>query len=169
MCGDRRGPADLVRLSAGARLRAWLSREHGNAMILMPVAILVLVLLAAITVDAAVLFLGQRRVADLAASVAQDAVAFVDEEGFYAGDLALEGPGGRPGQRADVLASQLPQDDALRSPSCEVDTSHRDDGSPLAEVRCTAHVRFVFAPAVPGAARLSEVRAQETAVGLQGG
>jgi hypothetical protein len=50
--------------------------------------VLVLFLLAGIAVDAAVQFLGQRRVADLAASVAQDAVASVDVESFYgAADL----------------------------------------------------------------------------------
>lgn len=140
-------------------------------MLLMPVAVLVLLILAAIAVDAAVLFLGQRRVADLAASVAQDAVAYVAPASFYAGDLALDRPDGevfRPGQRADALTARLPQDDALLGPDCTVTTDQGAEG-PVATARCTAQVRFIFAPAVPGSQRMSRVEASETAVGLSGG
>jgi hypothetical protein len=147
-------------------LRARLRCQQGNTLLLMPAAVLVMMLLAAITVDAAVLFLGQRRVADLAASVARDAVAYVDQEAFYAGEVRLEESAGR--SRATLLASQLPHDDALLSPSCELVTGQRAEG-PVAEAVCTARVRFIFTPAVPGAERMSEVRASDTAVGLQGG
>lgn len=143
-----------------------LRSQQGNTLLLMPVGVLVLLILAAIAVDAAVLFLGQRRVADLAASVAQDAVAAVDEASFYEGELALDP--GRARRREATLTSSLPRDDALLDPSCAVTTGNRGDG-PTASASCTARVRFVFAPAVPGARRLSEVVANETAVGLSDG
>ena len=145
----------------------WLARlrsQQGNTLLLMPAAVLVLFILAAVAVDAAVLFLGQRRVADLAASVAQDAVAAVDEASFYADDLALDQ--GRGQQRGAMLSATLPQDDALLDPACGVTTGQGHDG-PTAEVHCTARVRFIFAPAVAGAERIREVEARETAVGRQ--
>lgn len=140
-----------------------LRGEHGNTLLLMPAAVLVLFLLAAIAVDSAVLFLGQRRVADLAASVAQDAVAAIDEARFYEGELVLvESDATRRGR---TLAANLPRDDALIDPSCTVTTGRDDDLDPTASARCTARVRFVFAPTIPGAPRLSEVVGSETAVG----
>jgi uncharacterized membrane protein len=147
-----------------SELRARLRSQQGNTLLLMPAAVLVLFVLAAVAVDAAVLFLGQRRVADLAASVAQDAVAAVDEARFYAGDLALDEGLGR--QRGTTLMATLPQDDALLDPSCEVTTGQTEEG-PSATANCSARVRFVFAPAVPGAERIRAVSAHETAVGRQ--
>lgn len=147
---------------APGRLRS----ASGNTLLLMPVAVLVLLLLAAIAVDAAVLFLGQRRLADLAASVARDAVAAVDRDHYYEGELVLDER--LAGDRGATLTGALPRDDALLDPSCTVTTGRRGDG-PTASVDCTARVRFVFAPAVPGARRLSDVAASETAVGLSDG
>ncbi len=147
-------------------LRARLRSQQGNTLLLMPAAVLVLLILAAIAVDAAVLFLGQRRIADLAASVAQDAVAAVDEASFYDGELVLVE--GDAAQRGRTLAANLPQDDALIGPSCTVTTGRDADLDPTASVRCTAQVRFIFAPAIPGSQRISEVVATETAAGRQG-
>ena len=147
-------------------LRARLRCQQGNTLLLMPAAILVLMVLAAIAVDSAMLFLGQRRVADLAASVAQDAVAAIDEARFYEGELTLVE--GDANQRGQTLAANLPQDDALIEPSCTVTTDVDADLDPIASVRCTARVRFLFAPALPGAERISEVAATETAAGRQG-
>lgn len=148
-----------------ADLLAGLRGQQGNTLLLMPVGVLVLLLLAAIAVDAAVLFLGQRRVADLAASVAQDAIAAVDETGFYEGELRLDAD--RAARRRATLTARRSRDDALLDPACTLTTARRGD-APVAEARCTARVRFVFAPAVPGARRMSRVMATETAVGLQG-
>jgi Flp pilus assembly protein TadG len=149
-----------------SELRRRLRSQHGNTLLLMPAGILVLMILAAIAVDAAVLFLGQRRVADLAASVAQDAVAAVDEARFYSGELVLVQ--GDAYQRGQTLAANLPQDDALMDPSCSVETDLDDAGDPIAIVRCDAQVRFIFAPAIPGSDRIGEVSATETAAGRQG-
>lgn len=148
-------------------LAARLRSQSGNTMLLMPVAVLVLLLLAAIAVDAAVLFLGQRRIADLAASVSHDAVSYVDLETFYQhGEVRLDRDQGVA--REAVLSSQLPHDDALVSPSCGLTTGQRD-GEPFAEADCSAQVRLIFAPALPGADRIRQVTASDTAVGLQDG
>jgi Tfp pilus assembly protein PilX len=149
-----------------SELKRRLRSQQGNTLLLMPAGLLVLLILAAIAVDAAVLFLGQRRISDLAASVAQDAVAAVDEARFYDGELVLVQ--GDADQRGQTLAANLPQDDALIDPSCRVETGVDDDGDPLASVRCDAQVRFIFAPAIPGSQRISEVTATETAAGRQG-
>jgi Flp pilus assembly protein TadG len=146
-----------------SELRRRLREEHGSTLLLMPAAVLVLFLLAAITVDAAVLFLGQRRLADMAASVAQDAIAAVDEGSFYADELRLSGRDARA--RELTLRETLPRDDAFLDPACTVAVSPTEV---RADVACVARVRFVFAPGVPGAARLAEVRVSESAVGRRG-
>jgi Flp pilus assembly protein TadG len=149
-----------------SELLARLRSQHGNTMLLMPAAVLVLFVLAAIAVDAAVLFLGQRRLADLAASVAQDAVAAVDEASFYDEDRDLALDVGDARAREATLTSALPRDDALLDPSCGVEAGQGESG-PVATVSCTARVRFVFTPVVPGTDRLRQVSAHETAVGRQ--
>ena len=150
-----------------SELVARLRSQRGNTMLLMPAAVLVLFVLAAIAVDAAVLFLGQRRLADLAASVAQDAIAAVDDATFYDEERALGIDAGAARARETTLRAALPRDDALLDPACAVTTDVGDDG-PTAAVRCTASVRFVFTPVVPGTDRLRQVTASETAVGRQG-
>lgn len=149
----------------GSEGRRRLRDQRGNTLLLFPAGLLVLLLLAAIAVDTAELFLGQRRVSDLAASVAQDAVAALDEEAFYGGELGIDVDGATV--RQATLTSQLPTDDALLEPSCDVSVG-RDGRGPTATATCRARVRFVFAPAVPGADRVAEVTARETAAGRQG-
>lgn len=131
----------------------------------MPTALLVVLLLGAIAVDSAVLFLGQRRVADLAATVAQDSLAALDRDAFYDGRLAVDVESAT--RRQATLTEGLPTDDALREPTCVV-TAEAGGDAPTARAECTARVRFVFTPAVPGAERVAEVTARETAVGLGG-
>ncbi len=69
-------------------------RQRGSALILAPVGMLVLVLLAAMTVDGALAVLGQRQLANALASAAADAAnAGVDQTDFYHhGQIALDPP-----------------------------------------------------------------------------
>lgn len=159
-------PSDLAptRGAAGrprhrARLR-WRD-EEGSTLLLMPVAVLIVLGLAAVAVDSALLFLGQRRVADLAASVAVDAAAAIDEDAFYADDLRLDPH--RAERRRDMLVAAESRTDALREPSCDVQV----DGT-RAEAACRAEVRLIFRPAVPGLADVQEVRARDAAVARTG-
>jgi hypothetical protein len=148
-----------------ATLRRWASGEAGSALLLMPAAVLVLFMLAGVAVDAAVQFLGQRRVADLAASVAQDAVASVDVGSFYEGaadvsDLDIDqGAATARGQR---LIDTLPGDDAFIDPRCVVTVE-----GVVATATCEAQVRLIFSGIVPGVGVIRDVSAVETAEGQQ--
>lgn len=147
---------------ARERLRRIAAGEAGNTLLLMPAAVLVLLMLAGVAVDAAVVFLGQRRVADLAASVAQDGVASVDLDQFYEhGELVVREPGAAA--RRDALLTTLPSDDAFRNPSCAVSV----DGVRVTAA-CQAEVRVIFAGVLPGMPVIRQVEAVETAEGQQG-
>jgi Flp pilus assembly protein TadG len=146
------------------RIRRLASGESGSALLLMPAAVLVLFFLAGIAVDAAVQFLGQRRVADLAASVAQDAVASVDVESFYDQERELVIDPGGAAARQQTLLTNLPSDDAFLSPSCEVAIA-----GVTATAECRAQVRLIFRGMLPGASVIRDVQAVETAEGQQSG
>lgn len=139
--------------------------EQGNTFVLFPAAILVVLALGSLALDAATVFLGQRRLADLAAAVANDAVAGVSEESFYAGDSdQLRIDPARANLRAAQLVEAQPEDRALLAPSCLLTLVEGGQG---VRVECTATVRPIIAPAIPGLNPVREVRAVETAVGLQ--
>ncbi len=74
-------------LPARTRVRRLLGShdcdEHGSALVLVPVAVLVLVVLASIAVDSAAVFLGQRQLVTVAEDAATDAVSAVSEPAFY--------------------------------------------------------------------------------------
>lgn len=57
--------------------------EAGNALLLFPAAVLVLVILGALAVDLGVAHLAQRDLANLSAAVANDIAAALDQESFY--------------------------------------------------------------------------------------
>lgn len=65
-------------------------RERGSALILMPAALLVLLILGAISVDSSIEYLGHRQLADFTASAADDAAAkALDRSSFYAQNARL--------------------------------------------------------------------------------
>jgi Tfp pilus assembly protein PilE len=137
-------------------VRSERSAEDGNTLILMPVAFLVLLVLAAITVDSAAVYLGQRRVADLAAGLANDAVAAISERAFYEGGEVAVDAG-----RAAILRQQrlagLSEDPAFRDVRCEVIPAGE-----RATATCQARVEPIFGRALGrGQGRL--VRVTETA------
>lgn len=118
--------------------------EHGSVLVLMPAAVLVFLVLGALAVDAATVFLAQRQLANAASAAANDAATqAVDLELFYAeGSVRL-----------------LPAD-AQRVAAVSVDRlglDHLSDVRPVATVRgdvvevtVSARAHQVFAPAVPG-------------------
>lgn len=106
----------------GARLRAILRGEDGNSLVLMPVAVLIVLGLGTLAVDTAVLFRAEGELQDLAAGLANDAVAAaVDVDAFYASTGVGDDPVWQLSQpRIDeVIAATL----AVRAP---VDAA--DDG-----------------------------------------
>jgi hypothetical protein len=125
---------------------------------LVPAGILVLLVLAAIALDSAVVLLAQRDLADRTASVAVDvANAAVDDQGLY-GDGSVE-------LRQDVADALVRRTfDDGRVPR-GYDTWHAEattDGRTVT-VEAEAVVRYVLAPAIPGVHRTATVRARSTA------
>ncbi|MBW3580670.1 MAG: hypothetical protein KY431_06500, partial [Actinobacteria bacterium] len=64
--------------------RRGLGAEHASVLVLMPTAVLIFLVLGALAVDAAAVFLAQRQLANAAVAAANDAVAAaVDVDSFY--------------------------------------------------------------------------------------
>lgn len=136
------------------------SREHGNTLVLFPVAVLIVLGLGGIALDAATIFLGQRRLADLAAALANDAVAAVDQDTFLAsGELALAQERVDT-RRAQLVAAQA-EDRGFEAVDCEVTVAA---DPPRAVAACSAQVRPLFAPVVPGMERVEDIEVVETAM-----
>ncbi len=62
------------------------NRERGSAMLLLPVAIIIVAMFAAVTINAAHAFLMQRELSATVDAVANDAVAAIDPDGIYQGE-----------------------------------------------------------------------------------
>jgi hypothetical protein len=117
---------------------------------LVPVAVLLLFVLGALALDGAALFLGQRRLADLAASVATDAVAGLDRAGFYrdggiVGDLRLAQQAADARRDELVARAMAEADDSLDEISCVVVLAGL-----RATATCTGTSRGILAPAALG-------------------
>jgi hypothetical protein len=120
---------------------------------LMPAGVLILVVLAAITVDSARSFQAQRELADVASSLANDlateALVLDDEQFSITGRIRLDE------RRAEDLAHRIvaarPDDDlgALRVVSVTV-SDPPPGQAPVVTVVLAATVDTIFARAVPG-------------------
>ena len=138
--------------------------QAGNTLVLFPAAILIVLGLGALAVDSAVLFLGQRRLADLAASVANDAVAAVSTEAFYdPQDGRIELDAARAERRADQLVAGWSSDRSLGSVRCDVTVAGL-----RADVACSATVRPLLAPMWPGFEAAQPISARDAAVAVMG-
>jgi uncharacterized membrane protein len=138
-----------------------LRSEHGSALLLMPAGVLVVMILGALAVDSAVLFLGERELADLTAAAANDAAtAALDAETFYdCGRLQLDELRAREVVHAVVSARSS---DAVSLRGVEVAVSN-NVARPEVTVAAQGTVQLVFTPAIPGTARTRVVNARSTA------
>ena len=119
-------------------------RTRGSVLMLMPAALLVLFVLAAITFDYAHLYLARQELVTAADAAAHDAVV-ID-----------------PSRAEDVVNEALAGRDDLHlvaPPVVEV------LGPSTVRVTLVADVRYVFAPAIPGAPHGAEVRVTATSSG----
>lgn len=132
--------------------------QRGSTLVLMPIAVLILLGLAAVAVDAAVVHLGQLRLSDLAAGLARDAVAAIDEQAFYE-EGRIEVVGERVVQRRDARLAALAEDPGFTDVRCDEIEVVGD----RATVGCTATVRPIFGVVLPGGRAPTQVRAVETA------
>jgi hypothetical protein len=130
--------------------------------VLFPVGVLIVFGLGAIAIDSATVFLAQRRLADLSAAMANDAVSGVDIESFYGTDGIVVLDGVRASTRSAQLRSGQSQDRAFDTVSCSVDAVGN-----RATAVCTGQVRPVLAGFLPGDGT-RQLTATETAVGEQG-
>lgn len=139
-----------------------MSGERGSALMLMPAGVLIVLILGALAVDSAVLFLGERELADLTAAAANDAAtAAISEASFYeCGRLQLDE------QRAHAVAGAVAQarvSDAVTLTRVDVDVRN-DTSPPEITVAAAGTVRLVFTPVLPGSTRTRAVAAQSVAL-----
>lgn len=132
--------------------------DHGSVLMLVPAGILVLLLLAAIAIDGSVVWLAQRDLSSRTAGVAADiAGAAVDDRAFYGGGEILLRDDAADAYTALVFAPEaMPKGYDSWSAGAAV------DGRSVT-VTARAEVRYVFASAIPGLRRTTEVSARATA------
>lgn len=119
-------------------------RSSGSVLALVPAGFLVLVLLAALAVDSAVSYLGQRQLHDAFAAAANDAVAAaVDNANFYGhGVVSLD-----PTTLDSVICRSLTAQNASQLRGVSVGVAVAGDS---VEVAGTATVGMVFGRPLPG-------------------
>jgi len=134
-------------------------------LLLFPAAVLIVVVLAAITVDSAIAFLGQREVGDVVVAAANDAAAEgVSNQAFYrAGRVDLD-PATVEQLAAERVTATL---DAGRFHDLVVDVDVSPSSvpgcPPTVRVHASARVATLFAAAVPGGPHDREVEATAVA------
>ena len=139
--------------------------ERGSVLMLLPAAVMIVLLLGAIAVDAAIAFLGEREALSLASAAANDAAtAALDQDRFRAtGEFSLDHDRARRIVEATLASSSSELDDV----SVEV-TFPIVDGTEGVRVEITGSVEYVFAKAIPGAPHHIELAASATAVARVG-
>ena len=145
-------------------LRSPKLRDRGSVLLLIPAAVLVLVILGAIAVDSAVVFLGQRELSNGADAAANDAATALSDASFYqaGGTIVID-----PRQALAVVQASLAARDM---------TGVTLDGPPVVTVArdgtqvCVAlsgTVDRIFGPAIPGVARAVHVHARAAATAVR--
>lgn len=137
-----------------------MAPDRGSVLLLMPAAVLVLVVLAAICVDFSIAFLGEREVANAAGAAANDVAAHVDADHYRrTGEVRI---------RCDEADAIAEASFAARTPSWL-----RAGGVRVTEcagdrvtVEADAEVGYVFSRAIPGAADRAQVHARSSAVAV---
>ncbi|GEM_PF-1265454 len=127
------------------------AEERGSALMLMPAAVLVVIVLSAIAVDGALAFMGRRELSAAAAAAANDAVvAALSERGFYeaCGDLSLDPAAA---QRVAERTFALRASDAYALESVDAAVGVAPGGGEVqVRVEATGTVERVFTPALLG-------------------
>jgi len=140
-------------------------RQRGSALLLFPAAVLIVLVLAAITVDTSIAFLGQRELANATAAAANDAASrAVDGQAFYQGDRIELDP-----YAVELVATERVRlaIDQSRHRALEVRVTAAApsrSGCPwTVTVSASSRVSYVFAKAIPGGPDEAAVRATSVA------
>ena len=140
-------------------------RENGSALMLFPAAVLIIILLASLCVDATLTFLGQREIANAAEAAANDAASALDRNRYYDAsvyDLAREdGLAGIARVGNDAIRARI--DDKVKNVNIRI--VRTDDTHVRVEI--TGEVSLIFARAIPGASRTVVVHANAEAEAQQ--
>ncbi|HEX2849573.1 MAG TPA: hypothetical protein VHN98_03435 [Acidimicrobiales bacterium] len=140
------------------------SRDDGSVLMLVPAAVLVLLILGAIAVDSAVVFLAERDLSNRTAAAANDiAGSAADEASFYrgGGEIRLDPP------TADAYAARV-FSEARRPQGYDDWRGAASVAGRQVTVTAEATVRLVFAPAIPGVSRTTTVQARSVATARGG-
>ena len=134
-------------------------------LLLFPAAVLIVVVLAAIAVDSAIVFLGQREVANAVTAAANDAAgAGVGNRAFYQGGRVELDPATVHRLAVDQVVAAL---DGERFAGLQVDVDVAPAAAsgcpPVVRVRASASISSLFAAALPGDG--GQVRVTSTATG----
>ena len=134
-------------------------------LLLFPAAVLIVIVLAAITVDAAIAFLGQREVANAVVGAANDAAGQgVGNAAFYQGGRVDLDPATAQQLAVDRVTAVL---DPERFRDLAVDVAVSPSSSPgcppTVRVSASARVATLFAAAIPGGPSHRDVRATAVA------
>jgi Flp pilus assembly protein TadG len=141
-------------------------RDRGSVLMLVPAAVLVLVVLGAIAVDSAVVFLAQRDLANRTAAAANDiAGSAASDAAFYGeGRIAIDVDTARRITAAAFSPAVRP--DGYERWAADVRVVDGDQRT--VEVTATAEVHYVFATAIPGVHHTATVSARSVATARGG-
>ena len=140
-------------------------RQRGSTLLLFPAALLIMVALAAITVDSAVAFMAQRELANATAAAANDAATRgLSEEAFYERD-SIELSSDAVEEVAVARVLQLVNGDRHHDLAVRAEATAPAAGCTSWTVRVTATSRVdeLFGRAMPGSDGEVALRAESTA------
>lgn len=120
--------------------------EEGTILLLVPAGLLVMILLGAMAFDLSLAYAGERRIADLAASWANDALARLDLEAFYSGAQRLRLD--QDAARRAVLEAWAASDDPGVAIVLPPEVSFPDPLTIVVQV--TGEVPLLFLDVLPG-------------------
>lgn len=139
--------------------------EQGSALLLFPAALLIMLTLAAVTVDSAIAFMAQRQLINATAAAANDAATqALSDRAFYEGD--------RIELSSDAVESvAVDRVFQLVDPARHHDLTVTAQAAPPAGAGCSwtvrvsasSHVDELFGKAMPGSSGQVAVRAESTA------
>ena len=132
--------------------------DRGSVLMLVPAGILVLLALAAMSIDSAIVWMAQRDLANRTAATADDiaGAALDDEVLYHEGAIRLRPEAAAAYTDLVFAPERVPEGYVGWAAVAEVDGA-------TVTVRARAEVRYLFAPAIPGVARTATVQAASTA------
>ncbi|HEY8546090.1 MAG TPA: hypothetical protein VIL36_13620 [Acidimicrobiales bacterium] len=147
-------------LNRSGRATTRRTADRGSALLLMPACVLVLVVLASIAVDMALVHLRQRQALDVAAGAANDAVtAGVDTAALRRGTYVVE-----PGAARDVVARSVAASEV--APHLVGPPQVTVDGETVS-VRLTVRADHLFTGVMPGVPDATTVTASASATAVE--